>query len=112
MRLTAGDNETRQVGQPNQTAVATGVECHFGQDRPQDPGLQLGHGGAKTIGVLLGVADWDVQQRGRAQQPLGVDDGSGPIVDRRHQPGLEIDDQQRRRGRINGRHLVRFLRAV
>ena len=104
MRLATGDDEIGSVRQPvEKTRHAAGVETGLVKDAVLAR-RKLGDSSAEPFRVLFGEKHRNIEHFRRVDQPPGVGDNRGALLDRRHQPGLKIDHQQGRTAWINRQH--------
>ena len=96
VRLAAGDDERVAAGRQAAQEAFLGRrrEVELGERRVAERG-DLGHERAEPVRVLLGADDVDAELARRRRELDAAAHHHLAVVDRRHQPRLRIDDQQR-----------------
>jgi hypothetical protein len=104
MRLAAADDQRAVRGKPVEKArLVAGVERHLVRGIAVI-GAQFRHRRPEALGILFGEQQRHAEQPRGIDQPAGVGDRRTPVLDRRHQPRLEIDEEQGGTIAVDGRH--------
>jgi hypothetical protein len=95
--LTTGHHYRVVFGEPLQeVGLAARVKCHFVGERGGSSN-QFPDGRPEPLRVLLSEQGRNIKQRRGINEPPRIRDRIGPLVDSRHELGLEVDDEECRR---------------
>jgi hypothetical protein len=105
MRLAAGDDDGAPCPKPvGEAGRAAGVERHLLRHAALRERRDFGHARAEAAHILLGEQDRHVEHVRRLHEQQRIGDGGLAALYRRHQAGLEVDDQQRRGAAVDCQH--------